>query len=61
MNKGQNPNQDFVRLNVEFLKNRQSTQTIRYPTIDVIKNFVSRTSDFCQDDVRLNILLFFSN
>lgn len=50
-NKGQNPNKDYVRLNVEFMKNRQSSQAIRYPTIDVIRNFVSRTSDYCQDDV----------
>jgi hypothetical protein len=55
--KGQNPNKDYVRLNVEFMKNRQSSQAIRYPSIDVIKNFVSRTSDYCQDDVKL--LTFF--
>lgn len=47
---GQNPNKDYIRLNIEFLKNRQSNQMILYPNKEKIKCFFKRTSHNSQDD-----------
>lgn len=48
---GQNPEKDFVRLNVEFLKTKPSDLLIYYPNKEIIKKLISKTSNNSQDEV----------
>lgn len=50
---GQNPDRDYVRLNIEFLKNKPSNLTIVYPDKERIKTFISKRSSYSQDEVKI--------
>jgi hypothetical protein len=53
---GQNPNKDFIRVNVEFMKSRGSTQSIVYPNMEQINQCIGKLASYSQDEVKRILL-----